>query len=122
MKKILLIVMLMIMVVGVSYAADINNFQYPKHRIVPATATLDTFSYTIDPREPLPNAFIMFNGPANEFWLRTMPDGTWETEPTGIPGNIIIPAWAPKRVDNNYLFIYEIYSAADTVTIYPTVR
>ena len=120
MKKILIAALLVIALAGASYAADINNFQYPKHRIVPATATLDTFSYAIT--APLPNAFIMFNGPANEFWLRTKPSGTWETEPTGIPGNIIIPAWSPERVGDTYLFIYEIYSPADTLTIYPAVR
>ena len=121
MKKILVMLALMMACAGLSQAADINALGLP-HAIAPASAITDTFSYALAASRP--NTLMMFNGTGNVFWVRLKLAGTWQTFASPIPGNIIIPFSTPERSTDGteWLYIYEVYSAADSVSVFPTFR
>lgn len=93
-----------------------------------ATATLDSAVYTVHASNPggLPSGLLVFNGAADEFWMRnwTDQDSLWafEATPHGVPGSSLLPRPAAERRGDSLYVKVELYCATDTLTYIWTDR
>ena len=130
MRKLAVVVALIgaVALAAVATALEINSLRPTWGKI--ASAVVDSAVYTVHASNPggLPSGLIVFNGAADEFWVRYWEDadgdGAWayQTVAHGVPASLTFPRPSVERRGDSLYVKVELYCASDSLSYIWTDR